>query len=221
MTEAVIFDFDGVLADTERLHLRAFQSAFRAHGWALDDDTYFSRYLGYDDGDLVDAFARDHGLSIGAADRRAFLSGKSGAYHALVGSGAVLYSGAQACVDRLGRRFPLAIASGSHHAEIVDILAAGGLLHAFRVIVGADEVAQSKPAPDLYLAAAARLGVAPSRCVAIEDSHWGLDAARAAGLRTIAITTTSPASALGAASRIIQSLDELTAAFVESLGPDT
>jgi beta-phosphoglucomutase-like phosphatase (HAD superfamily) len=69
----VVFDFDGVIADTERLHLGAFQDVFADRGWTLDEQAYFERYLGWDDHGLVAAYARDHGLEVGAADADALV----------------------------------------------------------------------------------------------------------------------------------------------------
>ena len=131
--------------------------------------------------------------------------------------GLILFSTAGDCVARLGEAFALGIASGSLHAEIVAILRANHLERAFPVVIGADDVAQSKPAPDSYAAAVKQLGVRPQDAVAIEDSHWGLTAARAAGLRTIGITTSYPRHALHLADAVIDSLDEVTVDSVNAL----
>jgi beta-phosphoglucomutase-like phosphatase (HAD superfamily) len=120
-------------------------------------------------------------------------------------------------VARLGARYRLAIASGSLHAEIVRVLEPAGLTPAFQAIVGADHVEQAKPAPDLYLEALARLDVPAARAVAIEDSRWGLAAARAAGMRTIAVTTSYPAATLTSADRVVASLDEISVDVIEQL----
>ena len=216
-TRAVVFDFDGVLADTEHLHLVAFQDTFVERGWTLDRDTYFASYLGYDDRDLVRAFSSDNALGISATDVEAILLDKSRHYERRLATGAVLFPTAAAAVARLGASFRLAIASGSLRGEILSILRANNLADAFETVVGADDVARSKPAPDSYAAAVARLGMAPSAAVAIEDSQWGLTAARAAGLRTIGITTSYPASALALAHTVVDSLDEVTGALVERL----
>src|SRR5207248_6643433 len=93
----------------------------------------------------------------------------------------------------------------------------GALLDAFRVIVGAEDVDEAKPSPAPYLEAAARLGVRPADCVAVEDSHWGLDAARAAGMRTVALPTTSPPHLLASADRIVSGLRDLTPELVAGL----
>jgi len=219
---AVVFDFDGVLVDTEPLHLRAFQEAFAVRGWVLGADAYVDRYLGYDDRDLLRTYALDHGLTLDDAAFEEILAIKGAMFERALSPDGVLYPGAAACVRRLAARFPLGIASGSLHREIDGILARAGLRDPFRVIVGTDDVARSKPAPDSYTRAAELLRADPRRSVAIEDSPWGLAAAAAAGFRTIAVTTTSARDTLRAADRIVDSLDELTLDLVAELaGPAT
>ena len=217
MKQAVVFDFDGVLADTEALHLRAFQAVFRDRGWTLDRATYFDRYLGFDDRDLVAAYVGDERLPVGADDIRAIVEAKVEWFEQERSKGALLFPTAAAAIRRLGEHFALAIASGSLGEEIAAILQPAGLLPAFEVIVGADSVARSKPAADPYLLAVKKLGVPPAAAVAIEDSRWGLTSARTAGLRTIGITTSYPASALTGADTIVTSLDEITPALVDGL----
>jgi beta-phosphoglucomutase len=215
---AVVFDFDGVLADTEGLHLRAFQDVFAARGWTLDRGAYFERYLGYDDRDLVIAFAADASHDLSPADVTAIVTDKAARFDRRIASGSVLFDGAAAAIARLaGARYRLGIASGSYHGEIAAILAANDLRHAIDVIIGADDVRRGKPAPDPYAAAVDALGVAPSRAVAIEDSRWGLASARAAGLRTIGVTTSYAADALDQADAIVGGLDEVTPALVDAL----
>ena len=143
---------------------------------------------------------------------------KSRRYRHHLASGSALYPAADACVRCLGGRFILGIASGSLRAEILHILAPTGLAPSFRTIVGADDVSSGKPAPEPYLRAAALLGVDPSNAVAIEDSRWGLESARAAGMRTIGVTTTYPAAVLSMADRVVSSIGEVTVELIEGLG---
>jgi beta-phosphoglucomutase-like phosphatase (HAD superfamily) len=213
---AVIFDFDGVLADTERLHLAAFRRVFAARGWDLDEAAYFNRYLGYDDAGLIEAYAADHGIRLSQGQFEELLDEKSGAFRRDL-DGQLLYPGAIECVSRLSGCFTLGIASGALRSEIETILSAAGVLARFGAVVGADDVRATKPAPEPYLTAASRLGVDPSRCVAVEDSRWGIESARGAGMRAIGITTTSPAAALAGAHRIVSHLDEVTVAAIEQL----
>ena len=221
MITAVVFDFDGVLADTEPLHLQAFQDVFGRRGWTLTPEDYFRRYLGHGDAALIDAFAHDQQIAIGAADAEAILVEKSAAFRARLGAGGVLYPGAAACIARLEPAYRLAIASGALRAEITDVLDAYGLRAAFPVIVAIEDVARGKPDPEPYRRAAEQLGVDPAVCVAVEDSRWGLQSARACGMRTVAIATTSPPADLRAADRLIHSLDELTPDALRAVGGPT
>ena len=213
----MIFDFDGVLADTERLHLAAFRDVFASRGWQLGEAAYFDRYMGYDDAGLFRAYAADRVQSLADDEIAALVERKGVAFRRHLGSGDVLYPGAVECLTRFESRFTLAVASGARRDEIVDILSAAGVLQRFRTIVGAEDVTAMKPAPEPYLTAAARLGVEPRHCVAVEDSRWGLESAVKAGMRTIAITTTSSLSSLTMAHRVIAHLDELTVEAIDAL----
>jgi len=214
---AIIFDFDGVLADTERLHFSAFADAFASRGWTLAETAYFGRYLGFDDRGVVQAYAADHGLTLDDAGAAALVASKGRAFARLFHTSDVLYPDAAVCVGALAARFRLAIASGALRHEIAAILERGGLLDAFPVIIGADDVSDTKPSPVPYLEAAARLGVPPAECLAVEDSHVGLDAARAAGMRTVALPTTSPRRRLAGADCILDGLRALTPDIVDHL----
>jgi beta-phosphoglucomutase-like phosphatase (HAD superfamily) len=149
------------------------------------------------------------------------MAATSAAVRARLGAGSVLFPEARACVAASGAKFPIAIASGALRAEIEDILREAGLRDPFRAVVGADDVPRSKPAPDCYLRAAELLGVLASSCVAVEDTRGGLASARAAGMRTIAVTTTCAADELDAADRLIDGLTQLTVALVEAVAAKT
>jgi beta-phosphoglucomutase len=215
MLKAVIFDFDGVIADTESLHLRAFQDVFAARGWTLSEATYFDRYLGFDDEGLVEAFNTDERLELGVEARATLVGEKGQVFARFLAEGDVLFPDARACIATLATRYPLGIASGALKAEIRHILTAARLVDAFSVIVSAEDVSACKPDPEPYLTAAAALGVPPTACLAIEDSPPGLESARAAGMRTIGVTTTAPRHQLRA-DRVIDRLNELTLEMVES-----
>jgi beta-phosphoglucomutase len=216
----VIFDFDGVIADTEKLHFEASRLVLAARGVPLDQARYYTTYLGYSDADMAEAIARDQGHVASGADVqgfvRDFIHEKGQVYERMIASGAVLFAGAAACFARLSAAFPLAIASGSFHAEIEHVLNGAGLLHHFAAIVGADDAPRSKPHPAPYLEAARRLGADPADCVAIEDSTWGLESARTAGMKTIAVTNSYPASQL-TADWIVGNLDAITPEKIRSM----
>ncbi len=214
---AVIFDFDGVIANTESLHLVATQRALEPGGVALPSTEYEDRYLGYNDRDLFATLARDRSLNWTGADIDELIAAKGAAFEALAaGSGPVVYPAAARCIVRLSALgIPLAIASGAFAREINAILAATGLRLHFRAIVGASDYVSGKPSPDPFLEAARRLSIPATSTVAIEDSQWGLDSASAAGCATIAVTHTYPRSAL-TAHIVVDSLDEVDAALLNS-----
>jgi HAD superfamily hydrolase (TIGR01509 family) len=135
----------------------------------------------------------------------------------LEGAASVLFPGAAAAIRRMAEKCPLAIASGALRAEIMHVLDREDLAGFFAVVVAAEDAPASKPAPDPYrraverMTAATGVALAPSDCVAIEDSRWGLESARAAGLRTVGVAHTYQADMLThAAEAVILHLDQLT-----------
>lgn len=207
---AIVFDFDGVLANSEPLHERAYQDILAAFGVTLTHERYYAEYLGYDDAGVFEAVSRDFTLDLDAAAIRDLIERKSRRFASLVDGANVLFPGARACVARCAAAVPLAIASGALRADIDLILDRTGLLEHFPCIVSAGDTPRSKPAPDPYARAAVLLGVEPARTIAVEDSRWGIESARAAGLRVVAITSTYEAGALAGADLTVASLDEVT-----------
>jgi beta-phosphoglucomutase len=217
MIAAIVFDFDGVLADSEPLHLRALQEVLALRGATLSLEEYSTRYLGYNDADTFRVLAEDRGWPMSEREVTELVDRKTRVLESLVAGGDVLYRGAPTCIERLAAAYPLGIASGAHPHEIEAILNRSGLRHHFRFIVGSGDTPNSKPAPDPYRRAAELHGLAPGACVAVEDSIWGIESARAAGLRCIGITHTYPRGALGTADVIIDSLDELTVPLITAI----
>jgi beta-phosphoglucomutase len=215
--QAIVFDFDGVLADSEPLHLRVYQELLEPAGVQLSVEEYKARYLGYDDEGVFQKIAADNALMLGDEEIELLIAEKALRFERLVSRGDVLYPGAAACVRRLAAAWPLGIASGALRSEIELMLRGAGLLDAFKFIVASGDTDQTKPAPDPYLRAAELHGMAPGSCVAIEDSHWGLQSAREAGMRTLAITHTYPRDTLLDAGAIVDSLDEITVDAIRRL----
>ena len=218
MIAALIFDFDGVIADTERMHLAAFQRALEGTAIDLADREYFARYLGFDDEGVFRLLGADRGVDIGDARVRELVAEKGKAYDALVAEArSILYPGAEACIRRFHGRVPLAIASGAYADEIRAVLGPAGLLACFETIVGCGDTASGKPSPEPYEEAARRLNVAPHTCAAIEDSRWGIQSAVAAGMTCIAVTTNYKAHELPGAVIVVPSLEAVTLEMVEGL----
>ena len=129
-----------------------------------------------------------------------------------------LIPGARAAVERIAARWPLAVASSSNRELIEAVLELAGLERFFRATVSSEEVPRGKPAPDVYLEAARRLGADPARCAAVEDSHKGILSAKAAGMRVLAVPNPRyppDEEALAAADVVLETIDELDAATVE------
>jgi beta-phosphoglucomutase len=220
---AIVFDFDGVIANSEPLHFRAFHDVLAEEGVTLTEADYYAVYLGFSDAGVFQAIgaARDAWTP---AQIGGLVARKAVRLEALERDVSVLFPGAAAAVRRAAAAVPIAIASGARGAEIRRALERENLAGCFTAIVAAEDTPLSKPAPDPYLRALALLrsargdGIAASDCVAIEDSRWGLESARAAGLRTVAVTQTYDVSALtGAADLVIESLESLDLAALARL----
>jgi HAD superfamily hydrolase (TIGR01509 family) len=214
MIEAVVFDMDGVLLESEEIWDAVRERYVRERGGRYDEEIQrammgmsapeWSRFLAEDAGvdaspEQIDADVVDLMLE---AYRREL----------------PLVPAAVQVVGLLAAQFPLALASSSNRAIFEEALRLAGIAEAFQATVSAEEVAQGKPAPDVYLEAARRLGVAPERCAAVEDSHAGIRSAHAAGMRVIAIPNASyppDAEALALADVVLDALEDLTPGVVE------
>jgi beta-phosphoglucomutase-like phosphatase (HAD superfamily) len=215
--QAVVFDFDGVLANTEPLHLRAFQDTLAARGVGLDQEAYSGRYLGFDDRTVFESIASDRGLDWSAAEIDRLVGAKAARFRALVEVQPVLFDGVAQRVREWAAQVPIAIASGALRGEIEFVLGAARLGSLFRVIVAAGETPLGKPAPDPYRAAIDRLRVDPRRAVAVEDSVWGIESARGAGMKVAAVATSCPRERLAGADAVVTAFGDLTLPRLEEL----
>jgi HAD superfamily hydrolase (TIGR01509 family) len=209
MIKAVVFDMDGVLIDSEPVWERVRRSFVAAHGgdWAPGAQ---DRMMGMSTAEWSTYLLAD--LGVGVAPQ-AVAEMVVGAMAAAYSENLPLLPGAVDAVQRMAARWPLAVASSSPRSLIETVLTMAGLRSAFAAVVSSEEVARGKPAPDVYLTAAGRLGVQGMACVAIEDSSNGLRAAAAAGCRVIAIPRPEypPApDALAASRLVLHDLTELT-----------
>ncbi len=225
MLKAIVFDFDGVLCDSEPLHYQAFLRVMTTVGKRFTYRDYLERYVGYDDRDALRVMleeaerheARD------SATIAAWVKKKGDAFAEIVAKGAESFPGTLDFVRHAGATMPLAIASGATRRDIDLILAGMGVAGLFDVIVTADDVRHSKPDPETYRLAVEKLaakhpslGLTPAQCLAIEDTAAGLESARVGGLRTLALTTTSTADELPA-EHVLAGLQGLTLARLHAL----
>jgi HAD superfamily hydrolase (TIGR01509 family) len=213
--DAVVFDMDGVLIESEEVWDAVRAAYVRERGGRYDAEvqrammgmssTEWSRHL-HDA-----AGVPDEPQAINDEVVRRMLD----AYRTHL----PLLDGAVDAVRRLADRYPLGLASSSNRPLIEAVLDVAGLAPCFAATVSSEEVAHGKPAPDVYLEAARRLGVDASRCVAVEDSHGGIRSAKAAGMRVVAIpnpTYPPDEESLAQADVAIRSLDELTPQLVDA-----
>jgi HAD superfamily hydrolase (TIGR01509 family) len=218
MLKAVIFDFDGVVADSELLHYKALNKAFAMRGLDVPKEIHWQKYLGYTDLENILAVNEDYKMNWTQADIKQLSELKTANFHALARTEAPIIDGVEAFVKILkGNGLPLAICSGAIREDIDLMLKHSGFAHVFEVIVSADDVQKGKPDPQGYLLALEKLNQKQIRkinvgdCVVIEDSHWGLQAAAAAGMHRVAVTNTYPKDHLGQwAERVVERLDMLT-----------
>jgi beta-phosphoglucomutase len=221
--QAIVFDFDGVIANSEPLHLLAFQQTLAEDGVELSASDYYSRYLGYDDVGMFEALGRDRGLSMREGRVAALVARKGDHMEQLLRSKSVLFPGALEFIREAAAEVPIAIASGALRHEIDEIIDAAGVGGLFATIVAAGDTPESKPSPAPYRLAFEQLRertgrtLDPRRSVAIEDSRWGLESARGAGLRLVAVTSSYPANELPGAELVVNGLGALTLPALDKL----
>ena len=205
MIKAVIFDFDGIIVDSERLHWAAFNMVMQPLGKAVSWPEYVQTYIGFDD-----RGAFRHAIpDLSSEALRELIEGKASVFQELLESdGAAALPGSVALIKHLSGKIPIAICSGALRADILPILGKLGIEKAFDTIVTADDTHISKPDPAPYKLAAKKLGVTSG--LAIEDTPAGIASAKGAGLKVLAVTNSYPPELLTQADAVVASLEGLT-----------
>jgi beta-phosphoglucomutase len=224
MLRAVIFDFDGVITDTEILHLRAFNRVLAQFGIEITPKEYYKVYLGYTDIDCYKLLIDKNLLKIDENQIDELVKQKYEIFEELAKTEGRTIEGVHDFLKLLEQNnIPMAICSGALLAEIELISQEAGLRHFFTAIVSAEHVRKGKPHPEGFLLALQKLNegranpIPPNQCVVIEDSSWGLEAAKAAGMHTIAVTNSYDADQLPLAEKIITRLNELSIKDLQQL----
>ena len=196
MLRALIFDFDGIVVDSEPLIMKLIQQMAAREGWVLSEEEYFRDYLALDDRGIIEHLWRTHGRPLTPARHNELLAWKINAYEKIIRDGLPAIPGAAEFVLKAAQRFTLAIASGSFRSEIEHLLRKLGLREKFSVMATADDCERSKPEPEVYLKALSRLRELPQllepalqacECLAIEDAPFGVVAAQTAGMKCLAL----------------------------------
>lgn len=225
MLKVVIFDFNGVIVNDEPLHFEAFRRTLEKHGVVLTKEAYFQKYFGFDDKECLATNLKDHGKPAGDELVRQLTEEKTKHYREFIQGGVELFPGVKELLPRLAQMYPLAINSGALLHEIEHVLHAHHLRSCIQVIVSADEIKRGKPHPEGYLAALAHLQARSStlqdlkaaECLVIEDAPQGIQAAKQAGMRCLAVTNSRPREALGEADHIMDSLEGLDEVVLQEI----
>ena len=216
MLRAVIFDFDGVISDSEILHFRAFNQMLAQYGIEITIKDYYKTYLGFNDADCYKLLIHQGLLKIDEQQIDGLVEQKKLIFEKLAKTEGRMIEGVRDFLTMLEQNdIPMAICSGALLTEVELILEEVRLRHLFEVIVAADHVKKGKPDPEGFLLTLQRLNenreeaITGNQCIVIEDSHWGLEAAKAAGMHTIAVTNSYDAEQLSMAEKVVDRLSEL------------
>ena len=215
---AIIFDFNGVLVDDERVHFQAFKRTLAQLGMELSWSDYCEKYLHYGDIDFFRHFLDDQGES---ADLDPLIDAKSRYYFQEIENQIPAVDSTVDFIRELDSNIFLAIASAASRREIEFILERLHLLRRFRTLVAAEDVANGKPHPEAFnkaLAGLRRVGLdlATNNVLVVEDSYRGIDSAHAAGLKCVALSTSYPEKRLGQADLVLESLEGWTLQQLEA-----
>jgi beta-phosphoglucomutase len=221
---AVIFDFDGVITDSEVLHLRSFNQVLAQYGVEISTKDYYKEYLGLSDLDCFKALVNKKVLQKPAQGIENLAKEKIEVFEKLAKTEGRIIEGVRDFLQMLSQNnIPMAICSGALLAEIELVLEQARLRPFFEVIVSAEFVKKGKPSPEGFLLTLRKLNrnrqnpIPPNQCIVIEDSHWGLEAARAAGMHTVAVTNSYDADQLTMAEKIVTGLGDLSIDALQEL----
>jgi beta-phosphoglucomutase len=218
LLRAIIFDFDGVIVDSEYLIFKLTQQMAAQEGWTVSEDEYFRDYLALDDRGIIEHLYQSHGQPVNSRRRDQLIEWKFRAYQEIIRNGLPPMPGAIEFVKKAAAGYPLAIASGSLRVEIEHLLGKLGLRELFSVLATADDCARSKPDPEVYLHALEQLRQLPSlgrpplaatECLAIEDAPLGVLAAQKAGMKCLALAHSRPIQELHDAEWVFHEFNEV------------
>ena len=217
MLEAVIFDFDGVISDSEPIHYEAFSETLKPYNFHLSSELYYKDYVGYCDSECFEAVIKDYPDELSQYSVEELVRVKTEHFAKIANEKANIFNGVAEFIDILeSNNIPIAICSGATLCDIKIMLAGFDLINKFQIIVSDDDVTKGKPDPEGYLLALEKLNIKngtsikAENCIVIEDSRWGLQAAIAAKMKTIAVTNSYLADELKIADKIVDNLKDIS-----------
>ena len=216
--DAIIFDFDGVVVDSEPIHFMAFRKVLTEVGLELTEQDYYSIYLGFDDHDCFAAVMQANSLTFTEDQIARLTENKTKIVKEVIKDKIEPLSGAVELISSAAAEgFPLGICSGALREEIELALQCIGAEKYFKLIIAARDVTHGKPDPEGYLLTLRKLAqltgreIRSEKCVVIEDSPAGITSAKAAGMKVLAVTNSYPTDALREADMIVRTLAEVSA----------
>jgi HAD superfamily hydrolase (TIGR01509 family) len=223
--KAVLFDCDGVVADSERLHFDLFRRILKEEmGLDLTKAEYDAKYLAMDDRGCFNAVLKDSGKTLPPGRVDELIAKKTALYKTAAAESLVILPGVVEFVMAVSQKYPLAMASGALKDEVFLMLETAGIRHYFDAVVAAEDVVNGKPAPDAYLKALAELNKAypgrdlkPAECLVVEDSKHGVVSAHAAGMKCVAVCTSYPPEELAHADKVVPVMTAVRVAELEAL----
>jgi beta-phosphoglucomutase len=219
MLSAVIFDFDGVIVDSEPMHFRAFNEVLEPAGKTITWEDYCETYIGFDDRDAFKAIFKAQGGKLSSRELKNLITEKAAVFQKLIQQGeATPLPGAVELIKSIPVRLPVALCSGALKEDILPILKNLGIESVFSQIVTAEDTPKSKPDPAPYKLALEKLGIdAPATALAIEDTPAGIISAKGAGMKVLAISNSYDRDYLMDADAITDSLEKVTRLTLEDM----
>ncbi len=228
MFKAILFDFDGVIVDSEEYHYEAFRRIFEEEGFSLSREIYYQRCLGFNDAQCIRWGMKETGKIEEAGGIERLVERKAAYFQELFDQRIRFFPGVCAFIRSAAEKYPIAVTSMARRGEIEAALQRAGLSHLFRVIVSGEDIEKTKPHPEAYRKTLCLLNdhlsltetgraIRPRECLVVEDSRAGIQSAKAAGMHVLALAQTEDPRRLKAADRVLPSLEGIALEEVEAL----
>lgn len=210
----IIFDFDGVIYNSEPLHFKSFNFALEPTGLTITKEVYYESYCSYDDEGFFKNFLKDNDITFDSDLILKLIKEKHFFFDKNYDSETSIFPGSIELIKKLSKRYILGIGSGARREEIVRVLKKEDLLSSFEEIVSSDDTSHPKPNPETYILVLERVNetyqIRPDECVVIEDTTKGVEAAKTAGMKCFAITNSVGSELLNNADLTISDYSEIT-----------
>lgn len=219
MLSAIIFDFDGIIVDSEPMHFRAFNEVLQPQGLEISWEDYCEIYIGFDDRDAFQEVFKSNQKAVDPALMIQLIEQKAAVFQNYIKNGeAKPLPGAVELIKSIPPRLPIALCSGALREDIDPIIKNLGIADAFSIIVTAEDTPKSKPDPAPYLLTIEKMGIEdPATAIAIEDTPAGIISAKGAGLKVLAVTNSYDRNFLLEADAVTDSLENISRPIIENM----